>query len=251
MTGMPRETGALDAVDSLVDSLLHEFDVVELLTDLTNRCADLLDVASAGLLLADPQGQLHLMAATSEGTRALELFRLLADEGPCLDCYSIGQPVSASDLLTERQRWPQFAVAATDIGFASVHAVPMRAAGTVLGALGLFGTDVGALNEPDLLTAQTLAHIASVAILQERPRNPASVAARLKFALTSRTVIEQAKGYLSESLDMSVDDAFVLLRGYARDSEQHLTEVARGLLSDPWVREFILVALNNITASRS
>ncbi|MDT5010101.1 MAG: hypothetical protein QOH57_1718, partial [Mycobacterium sp.] len=165
MTESARETRVLDAVVSLVDTLLVDFDVVDLLTELTERCAELLDVASAGLLLADPLNKLRLVAATSEQTRELELFQLQADEGPCVDCYSSGRPVSIADIDGMKERWPRFVPAALDAGFASVHAIPMRAAGTVLGALGLFGTGVGELNEADLLVGQTLSHIACVAII--------------------------------------------------------------------------------------
>nr|MDP9168334.1 transcriptional regulator [Actinomycetota bacterium] len=108
MTDTPRETRVLDAVVTLVDSLLADFDVVELLTDLTGRCTALLDVAAAGLLLADPRHHLHLMAATSEASHDLELFQLQADEGPCLDCYATGAPVSVADLAAHQQRWPRF-----------------------------------------------------------------------------------------------------------------------------------------------
>ena len=205
MTEMPRETRVLDAVVSLVDSLLDDFDVVDLLTELTERCAELLDVESAGLLLADPLEQLRLLAATSEETRELELFQLQADEGPCMDCYSSGQPVSVADLQAEADRWPRFVPAALDAGFASVHAVPMRAAGIVLGALGLFGTRPGELDDADLLVGQTLAHIASVAILQEHAPTPSTVMPQLRSALTSRILVEQAKGFLRESLDVSVE----------------------------------------------
>lgn len=134
MTQPGREGHVLDAVVSLVDSLLDDFDVVELLTTLTEQCAQLLDVASAGLLLADPRQHLHLMAATSDQTRDLELFQLQSAEGPCLDCYATGEPVSVADLGTEADRWPQFVAAATEAGLVSVHAVPVRAAGMVLGA---------------------------------------------------------------------------------------------------------------------
>ena len=168
MTDAPREARVLDAVVSLVDTLLEDFDVVDLLTELTERCTQLLDVDSAGLLLTDPRGQLHLMAATSEKTRDLELFQLQAEEGPCLDCYATGHPLSVANLHDSAGRWPRFAGAATRAGFASVHAIPMRAAGTVLGALGLFGIRAGTLDGADQLVGQTLAHIACVAILQER-----------------------------------------------------------------------------------
>jgi GAF domain-containing protein len=249
MTETPRETRVLDAVVSLVDSLLDDFDVVDLLTELTERCAQLLDVESAGLLLADPLEQLRLLAATSEATRELELFQLQADEGPCVDCYSTGQPISVADLQAEADRWPRFVPAALDAGFASVHAVPMRAAGIVLGALGLFGASPGALNDADLLVGQTLAHIASVAILQEHPHTPATVMPPLRNALTSRILVEQAKGFLREILDVSLEDAFTLLRSYARAHKEHMTEVARRLMTDRHSRPTLIAAISEFASA--
>ena len=227
-----RETRVLDAVVSLVDSLLHDFDVVDLLTGLTERCVDLLDIEAAGFLLADPLNQLRMLAATSKEARELELFQLQVNEGPCVDCYATGEPVTVADIQLEADRWPQFVRAAVDAGFSSVHAVPMRAAGTVLGALGLFGIRPGKLSEADLLVGQTLAHIACVAILQELPPTPATVMPQLRSALTSHVIVEQAKGFLRGSLDVSVEEAFSLLRTYARDRGQHLTDVAHQLMSD-------------------
>lgn len=249
MTETPRETRVLDAVVSLVDSLLGDFDVVELLTELTERCVELLDVESAGLLLADPLEQLRLLAATSETTRDLELFQLQADEGPCVDCYSSGRPVSVADIRAEADRWPTFVPAALDAGFASVHAVPMRAAGIVLGAVGLFGTRTGALNDADLLAGQSLAHIASVAILQEHPHTPATVMPQLRSALTSRILVEQAKGFLRGSLDVSVEQAFQLLRSHARTSGEHLTDVSRRLMTDRQARPGLLAAISDLAAN--
>lgn len=246
MTDPSRETRVLDAVVTLVDSLLDDFDVVDLLTDLTERCADLLDVAAAGFLLADPMDRLRLLAATTDQAEALELFQLQSDEGPCVDCYRTGQPVSVADLATAEQRWPRFVPAARDAGFASVHAVPMRAAGIVLGALGLFGSRPGALNEADLLVGQTLAHVACVAILQEHPPTPATVLPQLRSALTSRIVVEQAKGFLREILDVPVEEAFTLLRAYARSRGEHLTDVARALMGDRLVRPVMIAALTEM-----
>ncbi|WP_292988657.1 GAF and ANTAR domain-containing protein [Mycobacterium sp.] len=250
MTDTPRETRILNAVVSLVDSLLDSFDVVELLTDLSERCTELLDVEAAGLLLAGTREYLHLMAATSERSQDVELFQLQTDEGPCLDCYAHGHPVSVPDLAAEQQRWPRFVPAAVDAGFASVHAVPMRAASTVLGALGLFGTSPGEPDEADLLIAQTLAHIASVAILQGHPPTPASVQPQLRTALTSRIVVDQAKGFLSERLGLPVEEAFTLLRHYARAQGNHLTEVSRLLISDPAAREQILDGIRSEPGTR-
>ena len=248
MTETPRETRVLDAVVSLVDTLLDDFDVVDLLTELTERCAALLDVEAAGFLLADPLDRLHLMAATSEQARALELFQLQADEGPCVDCYATGRSVSVADLSAAAHRWPRFAPSALEAGFGSVHAVPMRAAGAVLGALGLFGTRAGELNEADLLVGQTLAHIACVALLQERTPTPVTVVSQLRAALASRVVVEQAKGFLREVLDVSVDEAFVLLRSYARANGEHLTDVARRLMTDRLARPALIADFSELCA---
>jgi GAF domain-containing protein len=243
MTETPRETRVLDAVVSLVDSLLEDFDVVDLLTELTERCAELLDVEAAAFLLADPLDQLRLLAATTEQARELELFQLQADEGPCVECYSTGQPVSVADLNDALAQWPRFVPAALDAGFSSVHAVPMRAAGIVLGALGLFGSDSGELNDADRLVAQTLAHIACVAILQERAPTPSTVIPQLRAALASRVIVEQAKGFLREALDVTVDEAFRLMRSYARANREHLTDVARRLMSDRHARPVLISAI--------
>ena len=180
------------------------------------------------------------MAATSEQARELELFQLQADEGPCVDCYASGQPVSIADLQTESARWPHFVPAALDAGFVAVHAVPMRAAGIVLGALGLFGTHRGELDQADRLVGQTLAHIACVAILQEHPATPSTVFGKLRAALSSRVVVEQAKGFLRETLDVPVDEAFTLLRSYARAHDEHLTDISRRLITQRAERPALL-----------
>jgi hypothetical protein len=247
MTDTPRETRVLDAVVSLVDNLLDDFDVFDLLTELTERCADLLDIAAAGFLLANPLGQLRLLAATSEQTHELELFQLQADEGPCLECYATGEPVSVADLRAAKSRWPRFVPTALEAGIASVHAVPMRAAGIVLGSLGLFGTRSGELTKADLLVGQTLAHIACVAILQEHPPTPSTVIPQLRSALTRRIVVEQAKGFLRAHLDVSVDEAFSLLRRYARTHGEHLTEVSRQLMGEPSCRPALLERMTELT----
>jgi GAF domain/ANTAR domain len=246
VTDTPRETRVLDAVVSLVDNLLDDFDVFDLLTELTECCADLLDVAAAGFLLANPLGQLRLLAATSEQTHELELVQLEADEGPCVECYATGQPISVADLRAAKSRWPRFVPAALEAGIASVHAVPMRAAGIVLGSLGLFGTRSGELTQSDLLVGQTLAHIACVAILQEQPPTPSTVIPQLRTALTRRIVVEQANGFLRAQFDISVDEAFSLLRRYAHAHGEHLTEVARQLMGEPSSRAALLERMTEL-----
>jgi hypothetical protein len=122
----------------------------------------------------------------------------------------------------------------------------MRAAGIVLGSLGLFGSRPGELNEADLLVGQTLAHVACVAILQESAPTPSTVIPQLRSALIQRVVVEQAKGYLRERFDISVDEAFTLLRRYARTHGDHLSDVARQLMADPSSRPALLEKMNQL-----
>jgi ANTAR domain/GAF domain len=227
-----RERGVTDAFVSLAAALADGLDPVDLLTGLTADCARLLDVASAGLLLADRRGVLHVLAASSEETHSLEVFQLQRKQGPCLDCYRSGAPVSAADLRQETTRWPQFVPAAIDAGFASVHALPMRLRDHVLGTLGLFGDRVGALNEDDLRLGQALAYVASVAIVQDKAAaDKAALNEQLQTALDSRVVLEQAKGILAQVGQLDMDRSFAVLRGYARDNNQRLTDVALAVVN--------------------
>lgn len=227
-----RERQVTASFVALADSLVDGFDVVDLLTGLTQSCAQILDIASAGLLLADQSRVLHVAAASCEATRDLELFQLQRDQGPCLDCYRTGTPVSVPDLSELADVWPSFARAALSAGFMSVHAVPMRLRDNVLGTLGLFGSRVGSLNEEDLRLAQALAHVASVSIVQNKTLADAGVVTeQLQLALSSRVVLEQAKGSIAQRGDVSPDAAFEVLRRYARDHNQRLTDVASAVVA--------------------
>lgn len=224
------EEQVTEAFVSLSGALADGEDVVELLSHLTAHCAQLLDVASAGLLLADARGVLHVMAASSEETRELEVFQLQRAEGPCRDSYLDGVAVSVPDLSGSAERWPQFVPHALAAGFASVHALPMRLRGTKLGTLGLFGTSVGDLGPADVSLGQALADVASIAIVQDRASTDRSaINEQLQTALTSRVVIEQAKGVLAQQGSLNMQDAFSVLRRYARDHNLRLTELAQAV----------------------
>jgi hypothetical protein len=227
-----REREVTQAFVSLASSLARGYDVVDLLNSLTSECARLLDVEAAGLLLADRLGVLHVLAASTEHARQLELFQLQRDEGPCLDCYRSGQAVTVTDLSEATERWPQFVAGAQLAGFASVHALPMRLRDTTLGTLGLFGTTVGALNQEDLVLGQALADVASVALIQDQASADQTILnEQLQTALTSRILIEQAKGVLAQHGQLDMAEAFAVLRRYARDHNLRLTNVAQELIS--------------------
>ena len=213
---MSRETLLATTLVELADTLVADFDVVDLLTRLANRCVDVLDVGAAGLMLAAPDGGLRVMASSSEAMLLLELFELQAEEGPCVDCYRTGQPVVNQDLEAANGRWPRFAAEALAAGFHSVHALPMRLRGTVIGALNLFHIERGEMRQSDVDAAQAFADVATIAILQHRAAIEAQVLnEQLNHALNSRVVIEQAKGMVAEREGLDMEQAFATLRHYA------------------------------------
>jgi len=230
---MAREAVLARTLVELADTLVDEFDVVELLTLLTDRCVDVLDVAAAGLMLVSPSGDLRVMASSSEAMRVLELFELQAQEGPCLDCYRTGQPVVNQDLASVNGRWPRFAAEALEAGFRSVHALPMRLRGSVIGALNLFHIDTGEMREADVLAAQALADVATIAVLQHNAVLEAQVLNnQLNTALNSRILIEQAKGVLSERASLNMEQSFALLRNHARNHNLRLVDVAEDVINN-------------------
>jgi GAF domain-containing protein len=215
----------------LADTLVEDFDVVDLLARLGERCVELFDAAAAGLLLADGRGALRLMAATNEAMEIVELFQVQNAEGPCLECYLSGEPVHVEDMAGAAERWPLFVPVATAAGFRSAHALPLRLRGRVLGALNLFRTAPGHLAPPEIAAAQALADVATIAIVQHRAaRDAQALAEQLHLALDSRIVIEQAKGVIAEQVGIGMDAAFAHLRGYARRHRRLLSEVAHDVV---------------------
>lgn len=225
---MARETMLARALVELADNLVSDFDVAELLLALTDRCIDVLDVAAAGIMLASPAGDLRVMASSSEAMRLLELFELQSQEGPCLDCYDTGEPVMNVDLGGDDPRWPLFAERAKAAGFRSVHALPMRVRGSVLGALTLFNVGTGKMRPADVAAAQALADVATIAILQHRAATEAKLLnEQLSEALNTRIVIEQAKGMIAQRRSVDMEAAFTALRDHARAHNLRLADVAR------------------------
>lgn len=230
---MDAELLAATFVD-LADTLVADFDVIDFLHMLTDRSVALLGASAAGVVLADPRGELRVAAASSEAAELIELFQLQNDQGPCLDCFRTGQSIAAADLTGLDQHWPRFAAAATEAGFRAVQAVPMRLRDQVIGALNLFGATPGSLGTGDMRIGQALADVATIGLLQERSVRRAEVAAeQLQGALNSRVIIEQAKGTMAERLGMDMDEAFRVLRSYARDNNLRLTDAARYLIDTP------------------
>lgn len=211
----------------LTDTLVVDFDVIEFLDRLAGRCAEVLDVAACGILLVDHNDRLNLVAASTEEARLLELSQLQNSEGPCLETFRTGRPVHNGDLRNHDPRWPRFSEAATAAGYAAVQALPMRLRSEVLGAVNLFGATAGPINDESIALGQAMADAATIGIVHQRAlARQEVVAEQLQAALNSRIVIEQAKGFLTNRLGVSVEEAFATMRDYARAHNRKLTEVA-------------------------
>lgn len=227
MTGGSRAETLADTFVLLADTLVDDYDVVDLLDRLVTACVSLFGVTAVGILLDDQRGSLSVIASSSEESRLLEVFQLQADQGPCLDCVRSGKVVSSDDLGADADRWPLFVPAAVEAGYRSVTAVPLRLRAQRIGGLNMFGNRPAAVSPDDQRLAQALADVATIGILQRRSSHRTNVVAeQLQHALNSRVVIEQAKGVLAERHGLDMDAAFAALRSHSRNNNLKLTEVA-------------------------
>jgi hypothetical protein len=215
----------------LADTLVDDYDAVELAQQLVDSSMVLLPITAAGILIGDIRGELHVLASSSEQTRLLELLQIEADTGPCLLSFRTGAQVVVEDLRVDPQRWPEFAERAAEYGYRSVAALPLRLRDERVGALNLFGNDIGRLAQADIEVGQALADVATIGILHQRILTRADVInQQLQSALNTRIIIEQAKGVIAERGSVDMDQAFTMLRNHARRTHQRLSDVAHAVV---------------------
>ena len=232
MIDVTRERRLLQTFAALADTLVVDYDVVDLLQMLVDTCAELLDTTAAAILLADQFGDLDVVASTSEASRLVEVIQLGVEEGPCIESFRTGRVVAVPDIAASTEGWVRFKESALEQGFAAIFAVPLRLRETTIGTLNLLRDAPGELEEEDLIAAQAFADVATIGILHERAlRETAVLAEQLQGALNSRIVIEQAKGVVAHTNGVPIDEAFVLIRSYARSHQIGISEVAARIVN--------------------
>jgi GAF domain-containing protein len=229
---MPSEPLVCSTLIELADSLLEDFDAVDLLTLLATRCVDLLDVSTAGVMLVAPEGDLRCVASSSECIRSMELFELQTREGPCLDSFRLKERVIVETPENLKLRWPRFGNEAVRSGFKSAYAFPMRLREQHIGSLNIFRSKDGSMPSEDLLAAQAFADMASITILQQRFACEARLLnSQLTTALSSRAILEQAKGVLVGRRGLKLEEAFSWMRSHARNNNVKLAVVAQQIVN--------------------
>jgi GAF domain-containing protein len=232
MNQLTRSEQLFDAFATFADTLVSGYDVIDLLQKLVDHCHDLLDVDSAGILLENDSRALELVASTSEEETLVEVIQLDANAGPGLECFRTRAVVALPDVNAEPARWNDFVAVARANGIRSVYSIPLRLRETTIGTLTLMRQELGDFDSYDIRAAQALADVATIGILHERAVSDAtSVRDQLQSALSSRVIIEQAKGVVAETAKVSMDTAFGRIRHYARSHQINLTDVAQQLVA--------------------
>jgi len=226
-----REQQLVRAFAVLADTMVDDYDVVDLLQTLVDTCNELLGTTASGVLLADDNDELDVIASTSEASRLVEVMQLSASAGPCIESFQTGRVVSVPDIIRAPDEWSKFRAKALDLGFNAVDAVPMRLRDHTIGTLNLLRAETGDLPEDDLIAARAFADVATIGILHERTLAESSrVRQQLQTALDSRVLIEQAKGVVAYTRRISVEEAFTVIREYARSHQARLSVVAQAII---------------------
>jgi GAF domain-containing protein len=232
MDGTTREAQVSAAYVAIADTLTKDFDVSALLQALVEGCVEILGIDAGGIMLADPNGDLKILASTSEEADLLEILQLAAKSGPCIESFTTGTKLSVKDLEASDAPWPEFRAEALRMGYRGVHATPMQLRGQIIGTVNLFSAQPLELSDRDIALAQALADVATIGILQDRfLRESHLLADQLHRALDSRVIIEQAKGVLAQSASVSMDEAFTALRTYSRNHNLTIRSVSERITS--------------------
>lgn len=223
------EAGVAAAFAELAESLASGLDIATYLSAVCRHCVGLVGVSSAAIVYGRAKGRASAFVASSgEEGRLLATGPPDASADPWSECMTTGQLIVA-DLSADGDRWPWLAKRASLSGLTTVTMIPVTARGEVIAALGLLG---GVM--PDAVGIHLACSMADAAgtgiLLSGELRRQQAAVTQLQSALTSRIVIEQAKGILAERWKVSPDEAFNHMRRHARATQRRLPEVAQAII---------------------
>jgi GAF domain-containing protein len=224
------DLSAARAIAQAAASLTHSDDLADVLAQLLDDCVAAIDASAAGVMVLLEDQRIEVLSASSHRSLDLELYQSQIDQGPCVDSIRSGRAVSAPTVETLRGRWPAFATAAAAAGFSAAHAQPMIWQGRVIGGFNIFRAGAGEWSEHQLLLAQAFADIATVAVVHTGRVTAEQAAVEVRESLSSRTVIEQAKGVLAFRTRLEMGEAYEQLKRLARESGQPISAVATELV---------------------
>lgn len=218
----------------IASKLLGDDDVVGLLHSASEHAVNLTGASAAAILLADSNRQLQYMVSTTQRAEILEGVMSGDDEGPYQKCFQTGAPIVAVHLKEGGSHWAKFGLRAAAVGYDAIHALPLRFRSEQVGALTLLYVQSESLNPQNARIVQALADILTISVLgRRRVQQAHDLNNQLEIALTSRVIIEQAKGAFAQRMGITVDEAFHLLRRYARHHQLRLAVLCEEIISTP------------------
>lgn len=223
---MVDDAAARELLQRFAKTLVREYDIDDVLSELAGELQRILDVAGAGVMMVDPDDHLRFVSSSDETLKCLEDLQIELDEGPCLRAFRTGHRVIAEDLRNDTT-YPKFGPRAVEAGMIAVFSYPLHYEQRAFGALNLYRSEPGALDKSQEEIGAAFADIATLYLMhgsddEQRER----ISRQLQGALDSRVLIEQAKGFVAASCDISPAEAFELVRSYARGNGRKLREVA-------------------------
>jgi GAF domain-containing protein len=223
--------GLRQALDQLADLRSSPVTVEEALERVMASADALFGVDGTALMLVDRDQALRNLAVSDARAGLLEELQEEHGEGPCVDAFEDKQPVAADDLATD-DRWPAFAPAAAGGGLVAVLASPIPYSDQAVGVVAVFAGDPHPWTEAEQEAIVAFTELVALLILNAMEATErGKLAGELQLALSSRVVIEQAKGVLVGRHGLTTRQAFERLRRQARDQRRPLSEAARAVVS--------------------
>jgi GAF domain-containing protein len=200
------------------------------LTAVIEAVSELFDVRGCGLMLVGQDGELRYVGATDDAGRALESAQEDLGEGPCVDCFVMGEPVATTDVMCD-PRWSRLPERIRGHAIGGVLGTPTRLGGQPVGSLNVYREAPYEWDDTDAAAVATfnaiLEGLLSRAVAARRDE---LVVSQLQSALDRRVVIERAVGALMERHGAPAVSAFTALRRAARDRRETVAKVAADVL---------------------